>query len=75
MINVSGVGKVEVVDVRWFSVPNYQNRLGEQNSDFVIGIVKLVTEFNEEKCYIGVVKLDTPKKNLIELIKTGVPYV
>lgn len=75
MVNIPDIGEVEILDVKWYNVPNYQERLGKDAHDLIIGIVSIETQFGERKSYIGVVKATSVMQNIIEVIQTGVPYV
>ena len=74
MVNIPDIGEVEILDAKWYNVPNYQKRLGEDADDLIIGIVSIETQFGERKSYIGVVKAASVMQNIIEVIQTGVPY-
>lgn len=74
MVNIPDIGEVEILDAKWYNVPNYQKRLGEDADDLIIGIVSIETQFGERKSYIGVVKAASVMQNIVEVIQTGVPY-
>ena len=74
MVNIPDIGEVEILDAKWYNVPNYQKRLGEDADDLIIGIVSIETQFGERKSYIGVVKAASVMQNIIEVIQTGVAY-
>ena len=74
MVNIPDIGEVEILDAKWYNVPNYQERLGKDADDLIIGIVSIETQFGERKSYIGVVKAASVMQNIVEVIQTGVPY-
>lgn len=69
-LDVDGFGEVEILDDRWYSVPNYVNHLGGKRNVYTIGIVKIRTiPFNEVKTYIGITS-NMPNENYERDLKT-----
>ena len=73
---VEGFGDIEILDHRWYSVPNYANVIGGERIIYEIGIVTIKNAFNEVKSYIGITPDRVPdlEADIKFIVQAGVPY-
>lgn len=67
---IDGYGTVEILEHRWWTIPNYAGHIGGDRVTYLIGEVKIRDLFDEEKTYIGITSDYKGKPNLEQDIKT-----